>query len=77
MRFDAATARQVVGDAHARRIEAKARVDADTEVFAPPSTDFGETYWGQVQAEMCHVLYRTQYMNRLARNERRCGLLSP
>ena len=76
MRFDAATARQVVGDTHARRIEAKARIDADAKIFMPPSPNFGETYWGQVQAEMCHIVYRTQYTSRLTRNERR-RLLSP
>lgn len=70
--FDHDTAREMVGDAHARVIEAKARNDADSANFDPPKLE-GATYFAQVQAQMRIVVYTTQYHKRAARNERKKG----
>lgn len=68
--FDLATAREIVGDAFARTIEAKARTDADAMEFSPPAIS-GATYWGKVLKEMQVVVYTEQYTKRLARNARK------
>lgn len=68
--FDHQTARQITGDAESRTIEAKARQDADAKTWEPPSLG-GETYWGQVQAEMRLAVYREQWSKRNDRNERK------
>jgi hypothetical protein len=70
--FDCKTARDVVGDESARRIEAKARADADAGVFQIPPFE-GDTYWDQLRSEMARIVYREQYTKRLLRNERRKG----
>ena len=70
LHFDATTAREIVGDAQARSIEAKARADADAHVFAPPVAE-AKTYWGQVQGQMREIVYAEQYAKRLARNARK------
>ena len=67
--FDATTAREVVGDSHARVIEAKARADADAGAFDPPARADG-TYMARWQAEMRRAVYLAQYSKRKARNER-------
>lgn len=71
--FDADTARTVVGDAHARQIEAKARKDADAGVFDPPDALLTVSYWGQVQDAMRLVVYREQFTKRTARNQRKAS----
>ena len=68
--FDSTTAREIVGDVLARVIEAKARLDADSECFDAPLV-YGATYWTTVQSAMRVVIYREQYTKRMARNERK------
>ena len=68
--FDAQTAREIVGDAEARVIEAKARADADAGGWDAPKVD-GVTYWSKVQAQMSVIVYREQFFKRKARNERK------
>ena len=67
--FDSATAREICGDASARKIEAIARSDADNGTFSPPVLA-GQTYWAQVQNSMMAVVYRDQHDRRTARNKR-------
>ena len=68
--FDPETAREVIGDERARDIEAKARKDADSSTFDPPSTSV-DIYWSSVQKEMESVLYCQQYVKRHFRNQRK------
>ena len=68
--FDKVTAREVIGDGFSRIIEEKARQDADSETFNPPTIVEG-TYWEQVQNEMRFTIYIEQYMKRLERNARK------
>lgn len=67
--FDAQTAREIVGDDESRVIEANARNDAEAGMYSPPIGS-GETYWGQVQAQMRAIVYGDQYRRRMARLER-------
>lgn len=71
--FDIVTAREVVGDEDARRLEAKARTDAATEVYDPPLPLGGllPTYWDRVHTKMRTIVYSEQYKTRLARNARK------
>ncbi len=68
--FDLATAREIVGDEQARRIEAKARADAEAGDYRPPA-DAGVSYWSQVRAQMDEIVYHNQYAKRRARIERK------
>lgn len=68
--FDIITAREITGDEQARALEAKARRDADTAAFSPPSIE-GITYWDKVCSQMRYVVYTHQYEKRLARNKRK------
>lgn len=74
--FDHATAREITGDDQARHIEAKARQDADAGAFDPPTLT-GESYWSQVQSQMCIVVYRVQHQKRLERNLRKSAQIKP
>lgn len=67
--FDHETSREIVGDAFARDLEAKARNDADAGTYDPPETKYG-TYWDEVQGYMLRVVYDVQYGKRIRRNER-------
>ena len=71
--FDPQTAREIVGDAEARGIEAKARQDADSGTFDPPDQrgQPGDTYGWLMQLAMRAVVYREQFRKRTARNERK------
>ncbi len=69
--FDPMTAREFTGDAEARRLEAKARGDADAQVFDPPRALSNGTYADMVRASMWAIVYREQYTKRLARNKRK------
>ena len=71
--FDSTTAHKIVGDAWARKVEAKARLDADSKCYDPPSID-ETTYWNRVQSAMRVVIYREQYTKRMARNERKLSV---
>lgn len=64
--FDPATSREMVGDERVRTIEARARSDADADIFAPPKPQ-GTTYWGQCQDEFAHRVYIAQHHKRVAR----------
>lgn len=70
LQFDQSTARKVCGDAMIRSIESKARKDAETGKYDPPSVE-GVTYWEAAQMQMQAVVYREQYGKRLARIERK------
>jgi hypothetical protein len=70
--FDAVTAREIVGDADARALEAKARADADARAYDAPAVG-GETYWDSVQRQMRFIVYDSQYVKRLERIERMRG----
>lgn len=67
--FDLATCKAVIGDERLRIVEAKARADADTGVFAPPPHSF-QTYWGKAHEDMEDVVYGAAHKKRLERLER-------
>jgi len=67
--FDIDTAKEVVGDERLRKIEAKARQDADNGVMDAPIREKG-TYWDGVRSDMDYVVYTTAYHKRLERIER-------
>jgi len=67
--FDIATAKEIVGDARMRTIEAKARQDADNGVMDKPARAEG-TYWDVVRSDMEHVVYITAHHKRLERIQR-------
>ena len=70
--FNAETAREIVGDARARAIEAEARADADSGAFNLPNRHHaGQTYWDGVDAEMERVVYAAQHAKRLERIKRK------
>ena len=70
--FDAETAREIVGDARARAIEAAARADADSGAFnLPHRRQASQTYWDGVYAEMERVVYTAQHAKRLERIKRK------
>jgi hypothetical protein len=74
--FDPATAREFVGDEHARRIESAARSDAETGRFTPPSLLI-TTYADGVLVQQMRVIYAEQYRKRRARIERAKADFSP
>jgi hypothetical protein len=67
--FDPPTAREVIGDAQACRIEAQARQDAKDYKFQPPPIE-GDTYWSQVLCQMERLVYVKQHASTRARRER-------
>ena len=73
--FDPATAREVVGDTEARKIEAKARAAADAGRFDKPDERGApdDSYQWLVYLAMCAVVYRTQHTKRTARNKRKAA----
>lgn len=73
MSFDPATAREIVGDLASRKIEEKARKDADGE-FYDPTVEFFETYWNNVQNAMQVAVYKEQFAKRLSRNSRKSNV---
>lgn len=64
--FDIDTAKEIVGDARMRVIEAKARDDADAGKHDAPRRDAGG-YWDRVRSDMEYVIYLTTHQKRLER----------
>ena len=67
--FDIDTAKEMVGDARMRVIEAKARQDADNGIKDAPAKAKG-TYWDVVRSDMEYVVYITAHHKRLERIQR-------
>jgi len=67
--FDIDTAKEIVGDARMRVIEAKARQDADNGVMDEPAQAEG-SYWDVVRSDMEYVVYVTAHHKRLERIQR-------
>ena len=67
--FDIDTAKEIVGDARMRVIEAKARQDADNGVMDKPARAEGN-YWDGVRSGMEYVVYTTAHHKRLERIQR-------
>ena len=67
--FDIDTAKEIVGDARMRVIEAKARQDADNGVMDKPARAEGN-YWDGVRSGMECVVYITAHHKRLERIQR-------
>ncbi len=68
-RFDHATCCEVLGDLHVKRIEGKARVDADSGI-EDISADCEGSYWDKVIGCMVQIVYSVQYIKRSLRNDR-------
>lgn len=64
--FDISTAKEWVGDADVRTIEAKALLDAETNTFDPPNLQ-AATYAGKVSCTMRDVVYAAAFEKRKAR----------
>ena len=67
--FDIDTAKEIVGDARMRVIEAKARQDADNGAMDKPARAEGN-YWDGVRSGMEYVVYTTAHHKRLERIQR-------
>jgi hypothetical protein len=67
--FDIDTAKEIVGDARMRVIEAKARQDADNGVMDAPAITRG-TYWDLVESIMETTVYITAHEKRMERIQR-------
>jgi hypothetical protein len=67
--FDIDTAKEIVGDARMRVIEAKARQDADNGTIDKPVRAEGN-YWDGVRSDMEYVIYTTTHHKRLERIQR-------
>lgn len=67
--FDIDTAKEIVGDARMRTIEAKARQDADNRKMDAPEVE-GQSYWERVNAGMEYVVYAEAFNKRMARIHR-------
>jgi hypothetical protein len=67
--FDIDTAKEIVGDARMRVIEAKARQDADSGIVDKPARAEG-TYWDVIRSDMEYVVYITAHHKRLERLQR-------
>jgi hypothetical protein len=67
--FDIDTAKEIVGDARMRTIEAKARQDADNNIMDKPVIAEGN-YWDGVQSSMEYVVYITAHHKRMERIQR-------
>lgn len=68
--FDIDTAKEMLGDARMRVVEAKARADADAGVSESPKRDANASYWDRVRADMEFVVYVTTHHKRMERIER-------
>jgi hypothetical protein len=66
--FDIDTAKEIVGDARMRTIEAKARQDADNGVMDTPRAQ--GTYWDGIRSGMEYIVYVTAHHKRLERIQR-------
>jgi hypothetical protein len=64
--FDIDTCKKVVGDARMRKIEAKARQDADNGIMDKPMQAIG-SYWEGVKSDMENVIYITAHHKRMER----------
>jgi hypothetical protein len=67
--FDIDTAKEIVGDARMRTIEAKARQDADSGIMDKPARAEG-TYWDVIRSDMEYIVYTTAHHKRLERLQR-------
>ena len=67
--FDIDTAKEIVGDARMRVIEAKARQDADSGIMDKPARAEG-TYWDVIRSDMEYIVYTTAHHKRLERIQR-------
>jgi hypothetical protein len=67
--FDIDTAKEIVGDARMRTIEAKARQDADSGIMDKPAKAEG-TYWDVIRSDMEYIVYTTAHHKRLERIQR-------
>jgi hypothetical protein len=65
--FDIDTAKEMLGDARMRVVEAKARADADAGVSDAPKRDNSAPYWDRVVHDMEFVVYGTTHRKRLER----------
>jgi hypothetical protein len=74
--FDAETSREMVGDERARKLEEKARTDADDKRYDPPLGIVGSTYWSNCMTEFARVTYITQWRKRTERNQRKAANLA-
>lgn len=76
--FDPETAREVVGEELANKIEAKARADADSLIYDPPTSGgLGDSWWSQCQKEFRSIVYREQFNKRHTRNLRKQASSQP
>ena len=69
--FSPERAREFVGDELARKIEARARLDADAGVFELLEGFDGSTYSDQLTKCMREIVYKAQHAKRSARNNRK------
>lgn len=71
--FDIDTAKEMIGDARMRVIEAKARADTEVGVKDTPKPVIG-SYWDRIRGDMEYIIYiythqkRTERMERLKEN---------
>ena len=70
MNWDAAWLRDAVGDERARKIEAKARQDAEVLRFDPPGRETA-TYQAELMLSAEMIVYAVAYSRRAQRNERK------
>ena len=68
--FDINTAKEVIGDARMRMIEAKARADADAGLIDSPKRDEQGTYWDRIRNDMEYVVYVDMHHKKMQRIER-------
>jgi hypothetical protein len=68
--FDIDTAKEMLGDARMRVVEAKARADADAGISDSPKRDNNASYWDRVMCDMEFVVYTTTHHKRLERIKR-------
>jgi hypothetical protein len=67
--FDIETCREAVGHARANFVEAKARHDAETDLFEPPVSVIVQ-YWDEVVSTMLKKLYYSAHDKRYKRLQR-------
>lgn len=67
--FDLENCKEMIGDERLRQVEAKARADAETGIYAPFPHVF-VTYMGKVKEDMEDIVYAAAYKKRLERLER-------
>jgi hypothetical protein len=68
--FDIDTAKEMLGDARMRVVEAKARADADAGISDSSKRDNNASYWDRVMCDMEFVVYTTTHHKRLERIKR-------